>query len=153
MEDVEITRAHNPKVAYGNINRDMQIRMNLNFTITMESSEQSQDYIKHTCSDIITKSLETVAALLRNRRGEFLKPVWAPWFDDSMAKALVYLKAGSIPKPASSLNWLDGRELLNNGYFNICTRKDGTEDKKQSVNIKLLYNGKPEDREEIRRYL
>eukprot|EP00957_Ditylum_brightwellii_P207689 15354069-Ditylum_brightwellii.AAC.2 len=70
----------------------------------MESSEQSQDYIKHICSDIVVKSLKTVAASLRNRRGEFLKPVWAPRFDNSTAKTLVYLKAGSITKLVSSLN-------------------------------------------------
>eukprot|EP00957_Ditylum_brightwellii_P154484 11756846-Ditylum_brightwellii.AAC.1 len=119
----------------------------------MEPSDQSQDYIKHICLDIITKSLETIAALLRNRRGDFLKLVWTPWFDNLSTKALIYLTAGSLTKAAGSLNWLDGRELLKNVYFNIHTRKDGTESKKRSINIRILYNGEPEDRKKIRRYL
>eukprot|EP00957_Ditylum_brightwellii_P121661 9277902-Ditylum_brightwellii.AAC.1 len=93
----------------------------------MEPSEHSQGYIKDMFSDSVAKSLEIVAALLSNSRGEFLKPVWAPWFDNSIAKALVYLKASSLTTSASSLNWLDGRKLLNNQYFNICTRNDGIE--------------------------
>eukprot|EP00957_Ditylum_brightwellii_P075819 5763177-Ditylum_brightwellii.AAC.1 len=104
----------------------------------MKPPEQSQDYINYICLGIVAKSLETAAALLRNRRGDFLKPVWAPWFDNSTVKVLVYLKADYLTKAANSLSWLDGRELLKNGYFNICARKDGTDDKKQSVNIRIL---------------
>eukprot|EP00957_Ditylum_brightwellii_P001870 143507-Ditylum_brightwellii.AAC.1 len=52
---------------------------------------------------------------------------------------------------ASKLNWFNARELVEGGFFSH--QKNGKNKNQRKTKIRLLFNGCPSDRDEIRKQL
>jgi hypothetical protein len=116
-------------------------------------SDQSNDFINEICKDMIATALEAIGQMVRNIRGELIKPVWAPWHDNSETMPLVYKGQGSLITAADNLPWINAKELAHNGFFNHRTTKEGKTNTRRSVSIRILYNGLDSERETIRKNL
>eukprot|EP00957_Ditylum_brightwellii_P038021 2875641-Ditylum_brightwellii.AAC.1 len=89
--------------------------------------------------------------MMRSKKGGFTKLVWAPWYDESDTNPIAYTAPNEMQKLVAKLNWYNAQELLNEAFFN-CMKK-GKNIKQRKTKIRLLYNGIPEGREEIKKQL
>eukprot|EP00957_Ditylum_brightwellii_P211961 15366810-Ditylum_brightwellii.AAC.2 len=152
LDSLLAASSRKPKITVKSVTRDNQIRLNVIYHILIPRSDQSSDYIREACSDTIGQALENAAALLRDKEGNKLQIVWAPWFDDSDVKCFEYSGKGSITVPTKTLSFTEARELMNNAYLNFREKKNSKdEDRKRSVNVRFLFNGSCEDRDAIRK--
>eukprot|EP00957_Ditylum_brightwellii_P041262 3123925-Ditylum_brightwellii.AAC.1 len=87
-----------------------QIRLNIAYRTLTARSNNSSDYIKEVCSDLIGKFIENVYIIAKNCKGEYLKLAWAPWHGVPDTKPLTYTKTNSVCKIAKNLAWKDGKE-------------------------------------------
>eukprot|EP00957_Ditylum_brightwellii_P189311 14409309-Ditylum_brightwellii.AAC.1 len=90
--------------------------------------------------------------MTRNKNGNPVRLVLAPWFDQLDTKPIPYSAPGNMATKANQLQWADTRELLYGGYFNFRDRDD-IKVKRRNVNIRILFNGMISDRDNIRKNL
>eukprot|EP00957_Ditylum_brightwellii_P082232 6252853-Ditylum_brightwellii.AAC.1 len=53
-------------ITVGSITQDNQVRMNLIYHVTIPQSDELQDYIKESCSDIVATAIENVSRTMCN---------------------------------------------------------------------------------------
>eukprot|EP00957_Ditylum_brightwellii_P161349 12285679-Ditylum_brightwellii.AAC.1 len=133
-----------PRTTYGSYTIDLSLCVNTVYHTQLTNENESKDCIKEGCADLIASAIEKVSSTLCNRAGIYVKLVWAPWHDNSDIEAIPYTEPNPLQQRTAKLPWHEAKELLNNAYFNQRTLT------RRNINIRLLFNGTPEDQSTIR---
>ena len=68
-----------PKCTNYGISRDLQIHLQLSHKITDEPPNETKDWINRLCSDMVARTLKSVASESKNNLGKSWSPVWIPF--------------------------------------------------------------------------
>ena len=99
------------------------------------------------------KIREVISASSRNNKGDYLKLIFAPWFDNSNNRPILYIKPESITKVAENLAFPAAKDIMNKAIFNNKPSKYWKDTYRRSVNIRIIFNVAKEDQNEIRKQL
>eukprot|EP00957_Ditylum_brightwellii_P208526 15357875-Ditylum_brightwellii.AAC.1 len=133
------------------ISREQSLRLNLSYHITIQKSNNTQDYIKDMAFNIIAKALENMAESMRMKDGRPIALVWAPWDDVSTTKSVEFSRPNQVMKALKDLNWRGARELLNNAYFKHNGKKGASNNTRRSCNIRILFDGMEKDKSWVKK--